>query len=140
MNHKSPGEDGLPPEIFKGYSDTLVPWLHRVVAKLWEEEMIPEDWSMSIVLPLFKKGDRRACNNYRGISFIDVAAKVFVSLLHRKFQGARDTRIRLSQSGFCPGRGCIDRTFSLCQTLEHCGCFQRPTGVLHRLQSGVRLD
>ncbi len=31
-NHKSPGEDIMPPELFKGCSETLVPWLHRVIA------------------------------------------------------------------------------------------------------------
>ncbi len=41
---------------------------------VWEDEMIPEDWGVSVIHPLFKKGDRRACGNYRGISLIDVAA------------------------------------------------------------------
>ncbi len=31
----------------------------------------------TVLLPLFKKGDKRICSNYRGISLIDVAAKVF---------------------------------------------------------------
>ncbi len=84
--------------------------------------MIPEDWSVSVILSLFKKGDRRACSNYRGISLI-------VALLQRGFQGARDTRVRLSQSGFRPSRGCVDQIFSLCRTLEHRGCFQQPTVV-----------
>ncbi len=61
--------------------------------------------------------------NYRGISLIDVAAKVFVALLQRRFQGARDTRVRLGQSGFRPGRGCIDQIFSLSRTLENRGCY-----------------
>ncbi len=53
-------------------------------------ELIPEDWSESVILPLFKKGDRRQCSNYRGIILNDIAAKVFVSLLLRRFQAAHD--------------------------------------------------
>ncbi len=40
-NNKSPGEDALPPEVFKHCSDILAPWLHRVITKVWELELIP---------------------------------------------------------------------------------------------------
>ncbi len=36
-NHKSPGEDGIPLELLKGCSETLIPWLHRVISILWEK-------------------------------------------------------------------------------------------------------
>ncbi len=42
----------------------------------------------------FKKGDKRQCGNYRVISLIDIAATVYVTLLLRRFQMARDLRTR----------------------------------------------
>ncbi len=36
----------------------------------------PNNWSEAAILPLFKKGDKRICPNYRGISLIDVAAHI----------------------------------------------------------------
>jgi hypothetical protein len=42
-------------------------WIHRVINKIWESEDIPEDWLRAIVVPLFKKGDKSICDNWRGI-------------------------------------------------------------------------
>ncbi len=73
-NNKSPGEDALPPEVFKQCSDILAPWHLRVITKVMELELITEYWSESVILLLFNKGDRRQCSYYRGISVIDIAA------------------------------------------------------------------
>lgn len=72
---------------------------------MWASETIPDDWSEAVLLPLFKKGDKKLCANYRGISLLDVAAKAFVVLLLKGFQMARDSRTRPTQGGFRPGRG-----------------------------------
>ncbi len=82
-----------------------------------------------MILPLLKKGDRWQCSNYRGISLIDIMAKVFVSLLLRHFQVALDAHTRRSQCGLRPGRGCVDQIFNLRRTLEHRGCFQQPSVI-----------
>uniref|UniRef100_A0A183TLQ8 Reverse transcriptase domain-containing protein n=1 Tax=Schistocephalus solidus TaxID=70667 RepID=A0A183TLQ8_SCHSO len=37
-------------------------------------------------LSVYKKGDEKKCENYHGISLIDVAAKVFTIFLLRRFQ------------------------------------------------------
>ncbi len=70
--------------------------------------------------PLFKKDDRRQCGNYRGTCLIDIAAKVFVSLLLRRFQATRDIRTYRSQCGFRPGRGGWI-IFSICAGLSNTG-------------------
>ncbi len=76
------------------------------------------NWSETVLLPLFKKGDKQICSNYRGISLIDVAAKVFGVILLKRFQSERDPRTRPYQSGFRPGRGCTDQMHNLRRTLE----------------------
>ncbi len=54
--------------------ESLGPWLHLVITKVWLCEAVPNNCSEAGLLPLFKKGDKRICLNYRGISLIDVAA------------------------------------------------------------------
>ncbi len=46
--------------------------------EVWESETMPDDLSEAVIIPFFKKGDTRQCSNYRGISLIDIAAKVFL--------------------------------------------------------------
>ena len=38
---------------------------------------MPMDWKGGIVVPLHKKGDKMDLNNYRGITLMDIAGKVF---------------------------------------------------------------
>jgi len=45
-----------------------------------------------VVVPIFKKGDRRVCSNYRGITLLSLPGKVYVRVLER--------RLRLSNLGF----------------------------------------
>lgn len=41
-----------------------------------EKEEIPIDWKMGIMCPIYKKGDRNKCNNYRGIMLWSCMYKV----------------------------------------------------------------
>lgn len=126
-NGKAAGEDGIPAECFKSAKGVLTDWLLRLITQIWETETVPEDWTNSIIRPVFKKGDKKDCANYRGISLIDVAAKIFSIILLKRFQTERDRRIRPNQSGFRPGRGCTDQIFILRRVLEHRWSFQQPT-------------
>ncbi len=80
-----------------------------------------------VLLPLFKKGDKRICSNYRSICLIDVSAKVFSVILLKKFQSERHQRTRPYQSGFMPGRGCTDQMYNLRRTLEEHWRLPQPT-------------
>ncbi|BHF65507.1 E3 ubiquitin-protein ligase huwe1 [Sparganum proliferum] len=128
-NNKAPGEDGIPAEIFKSCVDTLAPWLHEVIERAWRDEVVPDDWGLGILVPILKKGDKTRCENYRGISLIDVAAKIFAIVLLRRFQAVRDSRTRPNQAGFRAGRGCADQIFTLRRILEFRHSYQQPTAV-----------
>ncbi|BHF85811.1 hypothetical protein SprV_1002898400 [Sparganum proliferum] len=123
-NNKAPGEDGIHSEIFKSCVDTLAPWFHEVIERAWRDEVVPDNWGLGILVPILKKGDKTRCENYRGISLIDVA----IALLGR-FQAVRDSRTRPNQAGFRAGRGCADQIFALRRILEFRHSYQQPTAV-----------
>lgn len=54
--------------------------------KIWEEGNMPEDWKKSILVPLYKRGDKEKMENYRGISLLCSAYKVHAELLRRKLE------------------------------------------------------
>ncbi len=62
----------------------------RVITKVGLSEAVQNTWSGAVLLPLFKKGGMRACSNYRGISLIVVAARVFGVIIF-KYSNSRGT-------------------------------------------------
>jgi len=46
---------------------------------------LPEWWEESIIVPVYKKGDTRGCNNYRGISLLLTMYKILSNTQLTKF-------------------------------------------------------
>ncbi len=105
--------------------DSLGPWLHRVISKLWSNETAPSNWSEATLLPLFKEGNKRICSSYIRISSKDVAAKFFGVTLLKRFRSERDQSAHPNQSDFAPGWGCTDQLHYLRRTLEQRWSFQQ---------------
>ena len=43
-NHKSPGADGLPAELFKYGGESVLREIHKVISIFWETESVPKVW------------------------------------------------------------------------------------------------
>ena len=99
-NNKSPEEDGLPPEVYKASPHVVTEQLEALFSLIWEKKTFLSDWKVSAIIPVFKKGDKCDSRNYRGISLMDTATKVFAMILLKRFEVARDERTRENQCGF----------------------------------------
>lgn len=119
-NRKSPGADGIHPEIIKFGGQVLVQRLHEIIVDSWENRSPPQDWKDAQLITLFKKGDRRLCGNYRGISLLSIPGKVFARILLNRLGSYAEGLLPEAQCGFRAGRGTIDMIFSLKQIQEKC--------------------
>ena len=78
---KAPGGDGIPAEVWKYMGAYLSNRLHRWIIKIWEEGHVPQAWKDANIVTIYKKGDRTECGNYRGISLLSAAGKIFARIL-----------------------------------------------------------
>jgi len=62
--YKSSCTDQIPAELIKSGGETLCSEIHRLICSIWNKEELPEQWKESIIVPIYKKGDKTECNNY----------------------------------------------------------------------------
>ena len=129
-NNKSAGSDGIPAELFKAAGDTFIDCFHQLITQIWIEEKMPEDWNESVICPIFKKGDKHLCSNYRGISLLNIAYKILSSIMTEKLKPYITSIIGPYQAGFMPGKSTSDQIFTLRMILEKAWEFQ---GDYHHL-------
>ena len=66
-------------------------------------------------------------SNYRGISLLPIAGKIYANIILHKFLAWRDQLTREEQAGFRPGRGTAEQIFTLRQVLDVRHRYQRET-------------
>ncbi|TWW73592.1 R2DM Retrovirus-related Pol polyprotein from type II retrotransposable element [Takifugu flavidus] len=101
-------------------------WLTRLCNIAWTSGAVPLDWQTGVVVPLFKKGDRRVCSNYRGITLLSLPGKVYSGVLERRVRRIVEPRIQEEQCGFRPGRGTVDQLYTLSRVFEGAWEFAQP--------------
>ncbi|KAK3509067.1 hypothetical protein QTP70_020205 [Hemibagrus guttatus] len=126
LGGKAPGVDEIRPEYLKSLDVVGLSWLTRLCNIAWRSGTVPLDWATGVVVPLFKKGDRRVCSNYRGITLLSLPGKVYSRVLERRVRPLVEPRIQEEQCGFRPSRGTLDQLYTLHRVLEGSWEFAQP--------------
>ena len=61
--NKARGGDGILVEIFQILKDDAVKVLHSIFQQIWKTQQWPQDWKMSVFIPIPKKGNAKECSN-----------------------------------------------------------------------------
>jgi sorting nexin-29 len=83
-----------------------------------ERELLPAEWEEGIIWPIYKKGDRLRCENYRGITLLNTVYKIFSKILSERLRPKIETILGWNQNGFREGKGTIDQIHTLRHILE----------------------
>jgi len=49
--------------LIKAGGKTIRFEIHQFINSIWNKEELPEEWKESIVVPIYKKGDKTDCSN-----------------------------------------------------------------------------
>lgn len=113
--NKAPGLDRIPGEFFKYLNTANQQFLLDYFNRLLQLEQTPSEWSKLEMFLIYKKGDKKAPSNFRGISLLNTITKLFTSILATRITlwAEENSVISENQNGFRQGRGCNDSLFVL---------------------------
>ena len=112
--HRAAGKDNAPPDFWKAVLETpgSLRWAIDLCQACWSAKSVPDGWHDARVVAIFKKGDDALPSNYRPISLLSVAYKIFAGiLLQRLRKGGAEARVRRTQFGFRSEVGTTDALF-----------------------------
>ena len=107
--NKASGGDRIPAELLQILKNDAVKVLHSICQQIWKIQQWPEDWKMSVFIPITKKGNAKECSNYHTIVFISHAGKVMLKILQARLQQYMNQEIPDIEAGFRKGRGTRDQ-------------------------------
>lgn len=79
--------------------------------------IFPKSWTHTILIPIYKKGNKRDPSSYRPIILLSIAGKIYAAHLIWKLTTWTEENhiLGLEQAGFRPGRSTVDQ----CSVLSH---------------------
>ena len=84
--NKASGAVEISAELFQILKDDAVNMLHSICQHIWTTQQWPQDWKMSVFIPIAKKGNAKKCSNYCTIALISHASKVMLKILQATLQ------------------------------------------------------
>ena len=117
---KAGDDSGILPEMVKAASceEGIFHLLMDLVHAAWCKCRVTKEWSDSVLVLILNKGDLGKCDNWKGISLLDVVGKVATRILQERLQELAEDVLPESQCGFRKTRGCTDMIFTILQLVE----------------------
>ena len=112
--------DGITNEQLKYGESALVHQLEHLFTKVWEDEVIPEDWLKGVIVIIGKKGDTSYCDNNRGITLRAMVSKLLQMVILKRLDAGMEQLLRENQCGFRRNRSCVDQIYTLRTIIHNC--------------------
>ena len=99
---KATGPDGISAQMLKYTAESITPIITALFNQSISMGIVPDQWKISLVVPIHKQGERADPSNYRPISLLPIISKVLEQHIASKLRSILS--ISDQQWGFMPGR------------------------------------
>ena len=79
---KASGPNSIPTNLLTEHADTLVHPIVSIINMSLKEGIFPSLNKEASICPIFKKGDKMKCENYRSISLLSNISKLFEKVMY----------------------------------------------------------
>jgi len=73
--------DNLPMELWKFGGNDLKMHILELFNKITDKNQMPQEWERGMAINIHKKGTNSKCENYRGITLLPIAYKLFANII-----------------------------------------------------------
>lgn len=116
-NNRCPGHDNVYAEVLKQVNTKQLTYLFN---KIYESGHIPTDWLKSTFVAIPKKNNPKQCEDFRLISLLSHALKVFLRIIHARIYSKCEEMSGETQFGFVRGLGTREALFSMKLLIQKC--------------------
>ena len=122
--NKSTGHDGISIRMLKLAGATICSSLTKLFQLCLSFNKFPDVWKKANVIPLYRKGDKDLCSNYRPVSVLPALSKVLERIVFKNvYNFFLDHKVlSVHQSGFRPNDSTVNQLAFLyhtfCQALD----------------------
>ena len=113
--------------------------LHSICQQIWKTQQRPQDWKMSLFIPIPKKGSIKECSNYHTIALISHISKVMLKIIQARVQQYVNHELPDVQTGFRKGRGTRDQIANIRWIIKKAREFQKNILLLYWLRQNLWL-
>ena len=82
---------------------------------IFRNNIFPNEWKKSIIVPIHKKGNVNDCNNFRPISLTSLLSKTYTNILNKRLTNFVECNniLPIEQGGFREKYSTVDHIFTL---------------------------
>ena len=105
---KATGPDNIPAHFLKLCAIEVAPILTLIFQPSIHQSSVPPDWKQANIVPIFKKGDRTLCSNYRPLSLTCICSKILEHIMYSNIfsHPSQYNIVYNEQHGFRHGGSC----------------------------------
>ncbi len=83
---KATGLDNIPVKFLKDSANFITPMVTHIINISICQGKVPDELKQARVIPLYKKGSRFECNNYRPVSILSALSKVMENIIFEQIE------------------------------------------------------
>ncbi|XP_025074790.1 uncharacterized protein LOC112552838 [Pogonomyrmex barbatus] len=83
---KVPGENDIENEAWRLMPKEIGETFVMLLNKIWKGGGIPQEWNNGLISPIYKRGEKNEVTNYRGVTLMDTAYKIYAKVLNERLK------------------------------------------------------
>ena len=116
---------------------TICSEIHKLINSIWNKKELPEGWKESIIVLIYKKGDRTDCSNFTGILRLSTTYKFHSNILLSRLNPYAEEIVGDLQCGFRRNRSTAAHIYFMRQILEKNGNTMQQCSSSYRLHESL---